>query len=141
MSAACAATETNEPDAGLVGALVSETLARLTRFAETGETTTIDLGGLPMSNRHRAALDDFLGRGEVSASIDVIGRTEVWETQFSGVWRVRHFGDAGVATDLIEIAACPKILCADRRDARLAALGMAEALELNPGIVETPHET
>ncbi len=141
MTSSCAATEPIEPDAGFAAALICETLARLTRFAKTGDVATIDLGGLPMSNRDRAALDDFLGRGEVSANIEVIGRTEVWETQFSGVWRVRHFGDAGIATDLIEIAACPKILFADPRDAESAARSMAKALELNPGIVETPHET
>ncbi|MGO8738827.1 hydrogenase expression/formation C-terminal domain-containing protein [Rhodoblastus sp.] len=129
-----------EPEKGFAGALASETLAKLTHFAETGEMATIDLGGLPMSNRDRAALDDFLGCGEVSATIEVIGRTEVWETQFSGVWRVRHFGEGAIATDLIEISACPKILFADRRDAESAARHLAEALELNPGIVETPHE-
>ena len=141
MTSPCAGAERIESESGFAAALISETLALLTRFAKTGDTATIDLGGLPMSNRDRAALDDFLGRGEVSANVEVIGRTEIWETQFSGVWRVRHFGDGAIATDLIEIAACPKILCADPRDARIAARSMAEALELNPGIVETPHET
>ncbi len=141
MTSPCAASEPIETGAGFADALISEAIALVERFAKTGETATIDLGGLPMSNRDRAELDDFLGRGEVSANIDVIGRTEVWETRFSGVWRVRHFGGAEVATDLIEIAACPKILFADPRDAESAARGMAKALELKHGIVETPHET
>jgi hydrogenase-1 operon protein HyaF len=141
MTSPCAETERIEPESGFADALISEALALLANFAKIGQESTIDLGGLPMSNRDRAALDDFLGRGEVSANIDVIGRTEVWETQFSGVWRVRHFGEAGIATDLIEIAACPKILFADRRDASSAARSMAKALELKHGIVETPHDT
>jgi hydrogenase-1 operon protein HyaF len=132
MTSGCATTEPIEPDAGFAGALIAETLARLTEFAKTGETATIDLGGLPMSNRDRAALDDFLGRGEVRANIEVIGRTEVWETQFPGVWRVRHFGEDAIATDLIEITSCPKILFADRRDAESAARSMAQALESKP---------
>lgn len=141
MTSSCAATEPIEPDSGFAAALIWETLARLTEFAKTGETATIDLGGLPMSHGDRAALDDFLGRGEVSATIEVIGATEVWETQFPGVWRVRHFGADAIATDLIEISACPKILLADRRDAENAARNMAKALELKHGIVETSHET
>jgi HupH hydrogenase expression protein, C-terminal conserved region len=141
MTSSGVASQGMEPDPGFAAALICETLAKLTLFADTGETATIDLGGLPMSNRDRAALDDFLGRGEVSATIEVIGRTEVWETQFPGVWRVRHFGAEAVATDLIEISTCPKILLADRRDAQTAARNLAKALELIPRIVETPHET
>jgi HupH hydrogenase expression protein, C-terminal conserved region len=131
MSSACGAPEPMEKDSGFADALIAETLARLTRFAENGETASIDLGGLPMTNRDREALDNFLGRGEVSATIEVIGPTEVWETQFSGVWRVRHFGESAVATDLIEITTCPRILSADRRDAKSATRRMAEMLEIN----------
>lgn len=127
----CGAPEPMEQDAGFSAALIWETLARLTQFAETGETATIDLGGLPMSKNDREALDDLLGRGEVSATIEVIGRTEIWETQYSGVWRVRHFGMGAIANDLIEITSCPKILFADRRDAESAARRMAENLENN----------
>ncbi len=141
MTSACASSENLEPETGFADAIIWETLAKLTHFAASGEASTIDLGGLPMSNRDRAALDDFLGRGEVSATLDVIGRSEVWETQFAGVWRVRHHGAEGIATDLIEITVCPRILSADRRDAETAARRLAEALERKHGIAETAHET
>ena len=141
MTTACAAPENLDHESGFADALLWEAIARLKHFAESGEASAIDLGGLPMSPRDRAALDDFLGRGEVSATLEVIGRSEVWETQFAGVWRVRHFGEEGVATDLIEITSCPKILAADPRDVAFAARQMAEALERQHGIAETAHET
>lgn len=46
-----------------------------------------------------------LGRGEVSAAIDALGRSEVAETQFSGVWWIVHKNTAGeVVGELLEIA-------------------------------------
>ncbi|MDI9848804.1 hydrogenase expression/formation C-terminal domain-containing protein [Rhodoblastus sp. 17X3] len=126
-----------EDDGAFVDALLWETHARLAHFAETGEIASIDLGGLPMSGRDREALDSILGRGEVSAAVEVAGRSEVWETGFSSVWRVRHFGDGTIAADLIEITSCPSILAADRRDADNAARRLAEALEAKLGNAET----
>lgn len=137
MSLACEAKQMPDDDGAFVDALLWETHARLAHFAETGETASIDLGGLPMSGRDRETLDSILGRGEVSAAVEVAGRSEVWETGFSSVWRVRHFGDGTIAADLIEITSCPSILAADRRDADNAARRLAEALEAKLGNAET----
>jgi hydrogenase-1 operon protein HyaF len=137
VSLACEAKQMPDDDGAFVDALLWETHARLAHFAETGQTASIDLGGLPMSGRDREALDSILGRGEVSAAVEVAGRSEVWETGFSSVWRVRHFGDGTIAADLIEITSCPSILAADRRDADNAARRLAEALEAKLGNAET----
>lgn len=142
MSSSCAPPNLDrEPDGGFVDALLREVLAHLIHFAQTGEAAAIDLGGLPISGRDREALDEALGRGETGATLDVLGRSEIWETRYSGVWRVRHFGDATIVADLIEITACPKILFADRRDADGAARRLADALERKCAIVETSHES
>jgi hypothetical protein len=140
VSLACEAKQMEEEGGALVDALLWETHARLAHFAQTGETTSIDLGGLPMSARDRESLDSFLGRGEVSATVEVVGRSEVWETGFSSVWRVRHFGDGTIAADLIEITSCPSILAAHRRDADNAARHLAEALETKHEHAEIAHE-
>ena len=140
MTMACEAKQTPADDGAFVDALLWETHARLAHLAETGEAASIDLGGLPMSGRDREALDAMLGRGEISATVEVAGRSEVWETGFSGVWRVRHFGDGTIAADLIEITCCPAILAADRRDAGHAAQRLAEALERKLENAETSHE-
>ncbi len=142
MNQPCAPTEDLPRDGALAEAVAEEILALLRNFAVTGETGAVDLGGLPLSPRDRETLDEILGRGEVSAEIEVAGRSEVWETAFSGVWRVRHWGDGSIAADLVEIVSCPEILRTDRRDARAAALRLEAALEeRNAATAEISHET
>jgi hydrogenase-1 operon protein HyaF len=139
MTSACLAQQAQND--AMVDALLREILVGLKHFAATGDSVSIDLGGLPMSGRDRAALDVFLDAGEVRATIETVGRSEVWETRFSGVWRVRHFGDDQIAVDLIEIAACPKILSADQRDAQGSARRLEEALDEKIAKTEISHET
>ncbi len=137
-------------DLGMAEAVLREVVALLETFAATGASAAIDLGGLPFSRRDRDELDAILGRGEVAATVDLAGRSEIWETAFSGVWRVRHFGKSEIAVDLIEITSCPEILRSDRRDARLAApklaarlaeRRLAQARELGKtAIAENAHE-
>ena len=103
--------------------LFVEIADRLARFAETGEPHIIDLTSLPMTDEDRAALDERLGVGEVRAEIAVIGRSELWETAYSCVWRVRHYGSVEnkAAADQIVIDTVPQIIRAHREDARAAA--------------------
>ncbi len=110
MSSARGAQQQFSEQSGMADAVLREIRALLQVFAETGETASVDLGGLPISGRDRAELDDVLGRGEVAATIDIAGRSEVWETAYAGIWRVRHFGAAAIAVDLIEVTSCPEIL-------------------------------
>ncbi len=119
-------TETLQRD--LISALLWEIAAGLRGFAETGASAAIDLGGLPLERADREALDETLGRGEITATLEAAGSSEVWETAYAGVWRVRHFGGDHVAVDQIEIGPCPKILLADRRDAGAAARRLTETL-------------
>jgi hydrogenase-1 operon protein HyaF len=94
-----------------------------------------------LSPRDREELDSVLGRGDIAATMDLAGRSEVWETGFSGVWRVRHFGASEIIVDLIEIASCPEILRSDRRDASLSAQRLSQLLEQKKSAVaETSHE-
>ena len=141
MSLACEAKQMPDDDGAFVDALLWETHARLAHFSETGQTASIDLGGLPMSGRDREALESILGRGEVSAPVEVAGRSEIWETGFSSVWRVRHFGDGTIAADLIEITSCPSILAADRRTRTMRRGGWRKRLKRNSGTRRHSHET
>ena len=129
MSIACAEQMSSPEKSGLADAVLREILALLDVFAATGETACIDLGGLPLSRDDRSDLDDCLGRGEIVATLNIVGRSEIWETAFSGVWRVRHFGADQIAVDLVEISSCAEILRTDRRDARLAVARLTQALE------------
>lgn len=106
---------------GLAQAVLPEIAHLLDRLAKCGESAQIDLKSLPLNEGDRRALEQRLGRGEVIASVDVAGATEVWETSYSGVWWVRHLGvDGKVATEQISVSRIPDILithCADIRGA------------------------
>jgi hydrogenase-1 operon protein HyaF len=109
--------------------VLREIHARLESFAATGQTGAIDLAGMPLTRADREALEAFLGRGEVSATLDVAGRSEIWETAYSGVWWVRHWGGDAVASELIEFTAIPEILKTDRTDAAGAVKRLALTLQ------------
>jgi hydrogenase-1 operon protein HyaF len=120
---------------GMARSLLREIAERLATLAATGEASAIDLRGLPMTARDREKLEEALGRGDVSATIDLAGRSDIWETSYAGVWWLRHFGAGdSIAAEFIEITRMPEILAAHPVDvaassARVAA-ELAAAAEL-----------
>lgn len=131
-AADCCATDAT----GLAEALVFEIADLLQAFARTGRDAAIDLRGLPMTDADREALATRLGRGEVQAVVDVAGRSEVWETAYSGVWWIRHLGgDGKVAAEEIAITRVPEFLASHPDDVRAAAQAlMSECLEPPQGL-------
>ncbi|MDD2700820.1 MAG: hydrogenase expression/formation C-terminal domain-containing protein [Sideroxydans sp.] len=104
---------------GSLDALLNEIASHLTRFIATGETAMIDLKSLPFSPAEYESLRTALGRGEVSARLETIGDSELYETHYSGVWWVTHYNVEGdVIADLIEIAEVPAILHSQPEDVR-----------------------
>lgn len=118
-----AATCMSDERTGMATALLSEIAERLDDFAQKdGQPFAIDLRGLPMTDADRAELEAALGRGEVSATIEVAGTSEVWETAYSGVWWVRHRGaDDRITSEEIVITNVPAILFSHKDDVRAAA--------------------
>jgi HupH hydrogenase expression protein, C-terminal conserved region len=130
-----------QPDysTGMAQSLFSEIADRLSEFAASGEKSAIDLRSLPLTPTDLKELESLLGRGEVLAELNVAGKSEIWETGYSGVWWVRHYGDGGkIASQSIEITACPKILAADADDIAAAAARMADVPAENAS-GETDH--
>lgn len=115
---------------GMADALLREIAVLLQGFAASGANAVIDLASLPLTPADLSDLEARLGRGEVSATLDVAGISEVWETGYSGAWWVRHLG-AGerIASESIVIAAVPEILAAHPDDARAAAQRLLASLE------------
>ena len=71
----------------------------------------------------REQLHGLLGEGEVSATVEALGPTEVVETAYPGVWWVTYYGaDGEVVAERIEVARMPDILAAQDPDMR-AGLG------------------
>lgn len=121
-------------------ALLHEILNALAVLDEREQCDVIDLRSLPMTPRDREELDALLGRGEVTASIDAAGTTEIVETQFPGVWWVRHHGSTGdVVFEAIEITHCPELLRAPREDVRDSVRALRARLEDREGLSDAPR--
>lgn len=126
---------------GMARSLLREIAARLDTLARTGESHALDLRSLPMTPGDRDELEQALGRGEVSATLEAAGRSEVWETRHAGVWWLRHYGgDGRIATEVIEIATVPGILAAHPADMRAAAAALRDDFDQTPpSETETEH--
>ncbi len=114
---------------GLAESLLQEIAQLLTTLGESGQHAAIDLRSLPMTEADRSELEERLGRGEVEILLTVAGTSEIWETQYAGVWWVRHFGaDERVAAERIEITACPQILVTHDADIAAACARLRDEL-------------
>lgn len=97
--------------------LMHEVSHALKRLIRTGEPTIIDLRAIPFGPGDEARLLQLLGEGEVTASMDALGRTTVRETGFSGVWLVDHYNheEERIAFQ-IEVTHIPDLLRAQDED-------------------------
>jgi len=121
---------------GMAWSVLSEIGALLARLAEHGESASIDLRSLPLTDADRTQLQELLGRGEVTASLDLMGRSEVRETGFAGVWWIRHMG-AGeqVSSEEIAVTPVPEILHSHPADIA------ASVARLQHRLKELPEQT
>ncbi|HEX5649413.1 MAG TPA: hydrogenase expression/formation C-terminal domain-containing protein [Steroidobacteraceae bacterium] len=100
--------------------LLHEVKHALQRLLETGEPTTIDLGSIPLAPGEFEKIDAALGTGEVKVALEAMGPSQIYETQFSGVWRVTHFNAANeVVGRYVEVTRMPEILLAQETDVRI----------------------
>lgn len=107
---------------GMARSVLAEIGELLDSLAAGGTPAAIDLLSLPMTPADRAELEALLGHGDVEAALDVAGPSQIWETGYSGVWWVRHFGAGDkVAAERIEITALPDILMSHDDDIAAAA--------------------
>jgi hydrogenase-1 operon protein HyaF len=113
----------------LAEAVLREILALMQRLLETGKTGIIDLRSLPMSGWDRQQLAGTLGEGEVKALVNACGASTVSETQFPGVWWVRHEGaDGRVAAEQVVVARVPEFLLAHPADIAAARTRLSAIL-------------
>jgi hydrogenase-1 operon protein HyaF len=96
---------------GMARVLMSELKGHLENLLATGETHSIDLLSLPMTDTDVNELADYLGVGEVMASISNIGSSSLRETAYPGIWWITHYADdKKVIAELIEVGRVPQIL-------------------------------
>ena len=88
------------------------------------------------SDIDKQQLEQLLGVGEVTATLNVAGETNIWETALSGVWWVRHKGSNDqISSEQIEVTDIPEILKTHKADAK-AALERLQSASMAPGIPE-----
>jgi hydrogenase-1 operon protein HyaF len=99
-------------------AILHEVRGMLEDLVDLGREATIDLRGLPMGPGDYERLKEWLGAGEVTATVDAMGPTRVYETAYPGVWWVTHYNpDEEVIADRLEITLQPEILRSHPADA------------------------
>jgi hydrogenase-1 operon protein HyaF len=99
--------------------ILHEIEALLNDLVASGKTAAIDLRSLPLLPGDYARLKEVLGQGEVSATLEALGATQVRETAIHGVWWVTHCNsDASVIAEFIEVTYLPEILRTHPADAR-----------------------
>jgi len=83
----------------------------LRRLVDRREPTLVDLLAIPFGPGDEARLLSLLGRGEIEATLEALGRTQIWETAIPGVWLVDHRNaeDERVALH-VEVSTVPAIL-------------------------------
>ena len=118
-----AGADAGEPEEQTIGggfvALLAELAHLLERFSDSGKRGAIDLRSLPMAPGEYDRLRELLGRGEVTVTLDLGSPTTIYETDFHGLWWVRHCTpDGETAAEYLEVCAAPDIVLADAADAR-----------------------
>jgi hydrogenase-1 operon protein HyaF len=104
---------------GNVPLLMSEIRHALERLLDSGATHTIDLRAIPLGPGEEDRLLAALGTGELCATFDALGRSELQECSYPGVWRITHWNSADEVTGrFIEVTFAPALLAADREDVR-----------------------
>ncbi len=109
---------------GNARAILNEVLHALKQLRDNGETQTIDLRAMPMAPGDLAKIELFLGEGELTATLNALGRSEIRESRYPGVWLITHRNDSeDVIGRFIEITECPEILTTQSED---LAAGLAD---------------
>ncbi len=124
--------------------LLNEVKHALDNLIETGHNTMIDLRSIPLAPGEEEKIMNLLGVGEVQAQLDALGLSEIFETQYAGVWVVTHYNDEGhIISRFIEVTRMPEILCSQTEDIMSAYSRLGQTLDddLNDGDTKTIRET
>lgn len=104
---------------GVMLAILYDIETLLAQLAESGESGSIDLRRQPLGPEDYQKLKALLGEGEVTATINALGLTQVRETAVHGVWWMSyHNAEEETLTEVIEVTYFPEILKTDPADIR-----------------------
>jgi len=110
--------------------LLHEVKHALERLVAEGETSIIDLRSIPLAPGEEERILEILGRGEVVARLNLLGASDVVETEYSGVWIVTHYNDNEETIGrFIEVTRLPEILRSQAEDIAGASERLALRLQ------------
>ena len=112
--------------------IVYEIRHALERLVATGESSTIDLNGIPFGPGDEERLVALLGTGEVEATVDALGPTRIRETAIPGVWLIDpRSTEAGRLALHSEVTTAPDLLRTQTPDLARAVAELDARLDLN----------
>lgn len=112
-----------------VRSILVEIQQGLKDFNKHKDNYIIDLGSIPLSTEEREQLFELLGHGELKISLSTLGKSEIYETLFSGVWVIQHRDEQGQFNGMfIEIGDIPDIILSHEDDRLTAATELQELI-------------
>ncbi len=115
---------------GNVIPLLHEIRHALARLWEQQEETVIDLRRIPLNADEETRLSTFLGTGEVQATINAAGLTEIQETSYSGVWiETHHNSDGEILGKYISVSIVPAMLRAQPEEIQSSSTQLNDDLQ------------
>ena len=111
-------------------ALLNEITTLQDAYLSSGDVGQIDLKSLPLTEAEYETLKTILAEGEVNATLETLGKTQVQETQVPGVWWIRHHDiNDNLIAELIEICRIPEILGVENDEIRQGVQALRDQLE------------
>jgi hydrogenase-1 operon protein HyaF len=106
-------------ETGNVEPLLHEIRHALSRLSRGEDGSIIDLQSMPLAPGEEKRIEEALGQGEVSITIDALGPSTVQETAYPGVWLITHRNTENeVVARLVEITKIPALVLAQDEDIR-----------------------
>ena len=102
---------------GNVRPILFEVLHALDKLLREDTSTTIDLASLPFGPGELDTLQAQLGRGELEARLDSLGKSLIYETTYPGVWWIEHRNvNDEIVGRYVEVTRLPDILSSQPAD-------------------------
>lgn len=125
------AVQTEAPRTQNLLPVMHEIRHALNELVAHGTHGMIDLHSLPMSPQELEDLDEFLGEGEIDLTLNVLGKTRIRESSYSGIWRIEHLDDSNQRIGyFIEIGMIPEILRSQCDDIKEGLQTMTTILDM-----------
>ena len=120
-------------ETGNVEPLLHEIRHALDRLSRGEDGSIIDLQSMPLAPGEEKRIEEALGQGEVSITIDALGPSTVQETAYSGVWLITHRNTENeVVARLVEITKIPALVMAQDEDIRAGLARLDQHLSGDP---------